>query len=69
MAYAFTPNETFDAEVNGITNRYLKGAKYTVRDHPLYKDLHAKVQKWAKAGTVTLLGEVPNRPPHRARTK
>lgn len=63
MATAFTPLKTFEAEVNGITNRYVQGKKYVCRDGALYTDLRGKLDAWESDGMIRILGQVPNRGP------
>lgn len=54
--YQFTPVVTFKAYVNGHTNEYFAGMKYTVRVGEPWDDLHAKAQAWLKANKIKLLG-------------
>lgn len=56
MGQRFVPTETFEAEVNGFTNRYQKGKQYTVYDTPDHRDLAKKVQRWAAEGRVAITG-------------
>lgn len=63
MATAFTPKQNFTATVNDKANQYVQGARYTCRDGALYSDLRSKLPQWEAQGLITILGEVPNRPP------
>lgn len=65
MAFQFTPVQTFEAEVNGRVNNYVKDKIYTCRDGAGYADLNTKVKQWASEGFVRVLGDVPNTPPIR----
>lgn len=69
MAYQFTPVQTFEAQVNGKVNRYLKDGLYTCRDGALYADLDKKAKQWASEGLVRILGDVPNTVPIRMKVK
>lgn len=66
MGQQFVPTETFKADVNGHTNRYLAGHQYTVYDSPDHRDLAKKVMQWAEQGRVVITGVTAGavRPPH-----
>jgi len=61
MGQLFVPTQTFEAEVNGNTNRYLKGQRYTVHDTSQHKDLAKKVQEWHGEGKVKIIGHTAGR--------
>jgi predicted alpha/beta-fold hydrolase len=52
----FVPNETFEAKVNGFTNRYMQGQLYTVYDTADHRDLAKKAQQWLNEGKITIVG-------------
>lgn len=56
MGQYFVPTETFEADVNGFTNRYQRGKRYTVYDTPQHRELAKKVQRWAEEGRVNITG-------------
>lgn len=61
MGYKFVPNETFEAEIYGNTNRYKQGHLYTVHDTPAHAELGSKVQQWVTEGKVVIVGATNGR--------
>ncbi len=59
MGKIFTPTETFEADVNGHTNRYKRGQQYIVYDTPDHKELGKAVQRWAEEGRIQITGATP----------